>query len=220
MNETQDPRVKHVESLLIKYGLSNRWLAKRLGINHTSINSWLSLDGSRPRDPRVYDQMIDLLETLGKAERTVEMRRAGVRTIPIYAGIPAGNPTANNMDLDYEEVLDWGNDFERWGRTIEGYSMAEILLPRDIVVFENRRHENGDVVQAYNHDGNDCVKAWRETSDGEMLCSFNEDFAAFSAEGYKAKGVLVQRIRYGSYGTRTVTDFPHGLKWAMRFERI
>lgn len=220
MSESKEQNIKRVESLLIKYGLSNRWLAKRLGVNHTSINSWLSIGGSSPRDLRVYDQMLDLLETVGKAERTVEMRRSGVRTIPVYAGIPAGNPSANNRDLEYEEVLDWGSDFERWGRTVEGYSMAEILLPKDIVVFEDRRLENGDVVQAYNADGDDCVKAWRETADGTMLFSFNEDFPSFSAEGYRAKGVLVQRIRYGSYGTRTVTDFPHGLKWAMRKERI
>ena len=30
----------------------------------------------------------------------------------------------------------------------------------------------------------------------------------------------IYRIRYGSYGTRTVTDFPHALKWAMRHEKI
>ena len=98
MSEAKDQRIKQVESLLIKYGLSNQWLAKRLGVNHTSINSWLSTDGSRPRDPRIYDQMLDILETVGKAERTVEMRRAGVRTIPVYAGIPAGNPGAIGTD--------------------------------------------------------------------------------------------------------------------------
>ncbi|MDR3691199.1 MAG: hypothetical protein P4L46_17595 [Fimbriimonas sp.] len=212
-----EPKIKTVESLLLKFGLSNRWLAKRLGVNHTSINNWLSPEGSRPRDARVYDQMIDVLTTHGPAERNVEMRRTGVRMIPVYAGIPAGQPTSNNMDLDYEEVLDWGNDFERWGRIINGYSMAKILLPGDIAVFENRRSDIGDVVHAYK-DGEDCVKAIRGNSEASMLYSFNEDYEPFSAQGWKTKGVLVQRIRRGAYGVKSVVDFPHGLKWAMRHE--
>ena len=212
-----DNRIKTIESLLAKYGLSNRWLAKKLGVNHTSINSWLSPDGSRPRDSSVYDQMIEILNGQGPLERNLEVRRTGVRVIPIYAGIPAGNPTSHNMDLDYEEVLDWGSDFERWGRIINGYSMANILLPNDIAVFEDRRFEIGDVIHAYN-DGEDCVKAIRGKGEDLQLYSFNEDYEPFSAEGWKAKGVLVQRIRRGAYGIKSVIDFPHGLKWAMRNE--
>ena len=212
-----DTRIKTIESLLLKYGLSNRWLAKRMGINHTSVNSWLSEDGSRPRDSRVYDQMIDVLSSQGPTERNLELRRAGVRMIPIYAGIPAGNPTSHNMDLDYEEVLDWGNDFQRWGRIINGYSMAKMLLPGDIAIFEDRRFETGDVVHAYK-DGEDCVKAIRGNGEAIALYSFNEDYEPFSAIGWKAKGVLVQRIRRGSYGVKSLVDFPHGLKWAMRNE--
>ena len=204
---TPDPRIQTVESLLLKYGLSNRWLAKKLGVNHTSVNSWLDIDGSRPRDPRMYEQMIDILSSHGPTERNLEMRRAGVRMVPIYAGIPAGNPTSHNMDIDYEEVLDWGSDFERWGRIINGYSMAEILLPNDIAVFEDRRFETGDVVHAYK-DGDDCVKAIRGSGDAVMLYSFNEDYEPFSAIGWKAKGVLVQRIRRGPYGIKSVIDFP------------
>jgi len=219
MPPKNDPRMTTVESLLLKYGLSNRWLAKKLGVNHTSVNSWLSPEGSRPRDSRIFDQMIDILSTMGPKERNLELRRTGVRMIPVYAGIPAGNPTSHNMDLDYEEVLDWGNDFERWGRIINGYSMAKILLPSDIAVFENRRFENGDVVHAYK-DGDDCVKAIRGNGDKAELWSFNEDYDSFSAQGWKAKGVLVQRIRRGSYGTKSVIDFPHGLKWAMRNEEF
>jgi len=217
MASNNDPRIKTIESLLLKYGQSNRWLAKRLGINHTSVNSWLSEVGSRPRDARVYDQMIDVLMSQGPTERNLELRRAGVRIVPIYAGIPAGNPTSHNMDLDYEEVLDWGNDFERWGRIINGYSMATMLLPGDIAIFEDRRFETGDVVHAY-RDGEDCVKAIRGQGDAVSLFSFNEDYEPFSAIGWKAKGVLVQRIRRGSYGVKSVVDFPHGLKWAMRNE--
>ena len=219
MASKPEPRIRSIESLLLKYGLSNRWLAKRLGVNHTSVNSWLTPDGSRPRDPGVYDQMIDLLNTFGPAERNVEMKRAGVRVIPIYAGIPAGNPTAHNMDLEYEEVLDWGSNFERWGRIINGYSMAKLLLHNDIAVFEDRRFEVGDVIHAYK-DGEDCVKAIRGNGDSSMLYSFNEDYAPFSAKGWKSKGVLVQRIRRGSYGVKSVIDFPHGLKWAMRNEEF
>lgn len=219
MPPRDEPRIKSIESLLSKYGLSNRWLAKKLGVNHTSVNSWLSPDGSRPRDSRIYEQMIDVLSSQGPIERNVEMRRTGVRVIPVYAGIPAGNPTSHNMDVDYEEVLDWGNDFERWGRIINGYSMAKILLPNDIAVFENRRFETGDVVHAYK-DGEDCVKAIRGNGDAANLYSFNEDYEPFSAQGWKAKGVLVQRIRRGSYGVKSVIDFPHGLKWAMRHEEF
>ena len=217
MSAQPDSRVRTVESLLLKYGLSNRWLAKKLGVNHTSINSWLSEDGSRPRDPRVYDQMIDTLMAHGPSERNLELRRAGVRVIPIYAGIPAGNPSSNNMDVEYEEVLDWGSDFQRWGRIITGYSMAEMLLPGDIAIFEDRRYETGDVVHAY-MDGEDCVKAIRGNGEAVMLYSFNEDYEPFIAIGWKAKGVLVQRIRRGPYGVKSVVDFPHGLKWAMRRE--
>ncbi len=217
MSTHSDPRIRTIESLLMKYGLSNRWLAKKLAVNHTSVNNWLSEEGSRPRDARVYDQMIDILLAQGPAVRNVELRRAGVRVIPVFAGIPAGVPTAHSMDVDYEEVLDWGSDFERWGRIINGYSMAKLLLPGDIAVFEDRRFETGDVVHAY-RDGEDCVKAIRGNGDAVQLFSFNEDYEPFSAVGWKAKGVLVQRIRRGPYGVKSVVDFPHGLKWAMRHE--
>lgn len=213
-----DSRAKVVEGLLLKYGLSNRWLAKKLGASHGSVNNWLDPEGGWPRNRGIYDEMLDLIKEHAPKEASL-VRRGGVRLIPVYAAIPAGTPGSNSMDVDYEEMVDWGNDFERWGRIVEGYSMADILLPGDIAIFENRRYEQGDVVHAYSH-GEDCVKVIRNTGEDTQLWSFNQDYEPFSASGWKAKGVCVGRIRYGPYRIRQLTEFPHGLKWAMRLEKL
>lgn len=204
--------------MLLKYGLSARWLARKLGTSSTNVNNWLDPTGHSPREKGVYDQMIDIIQEQAPKEAAV-LRRGGARLIPVYAGLPAGPPGSNSMDVDYIEVLDWGSDFERWGRIIEGYSMADILLPGDIAIFENRRYETGDVVQAY-RDGEDCVKAIRHVNDRWEMWSFNEDYSPFPADGWKAKGVCVGRIRSGSFRVRTIMEFPHGLKWAMRHEKF
>ena len=209
-----------IESLLQRYGLSNRWLAEKIGKTHTSVNDWLNPEGSRPRDPDMYDRMIETLQTEGPRAAQVTMRRTGLRFIPVYSTIAAGPPNASNpADVDWEEMVDWGGDFERWGRTIEGTSMSPLLIPGDIAVFEDRKYESGDVVHAYN-DAEDCVKAIRGHEEDAQLWSFNDEFPPFSAAGWKAKGVCVARIRYGKYKIRQVTEFPSGMKWSMRNEEI
>jgi SOS-response transcriptional repressor LexA len=214
-----DPRVRTIESLLNKYGLSNRWLATKLGKNHTSVNDWLDPAGSKPRDMSIYDRMLQVIKSEGPPSADVKLARAGVRFIPVYSTIAAGNPSTPTGDVDYEEMIDWGSDFERWGRVIEGDSMIHILQPGDIAVFEDRQHENGDVVHAFSS-GTDCVKAIRGEGALAQLWSFNEDFPPFTAHDWSAKGVCVARIRYGRYKIRQVTEFPGGLKWSMRNEQL
>lgn len=208
-----------IESLLEKYGVSRRWLADRLNTSHTNVNSWLSEDGNKPRDRAIYDNMLEILKSEGPKANDRTMRRGGRRMIPVYAGIPAGPPASNSMDVDWEELLDWGNDFERWGRIVSGDSMIKILQPGDTAVFEDRQAENGDVVHAY-RDGDDCIKACRGHGADAQLWSFNPEYLPVSASGWKVKGVCVARIRYGRYRSRSVTEFPGGLKWSMRDEDL
>lgn len=214
-----DPRAYEINSLLYKYDLSRRWLAEQVQTSHTNLNKWLDPEGSHPRDKDVYDRMLQVLRSKGKEMGSVNMRRAGSRLIPVFGSISAGVPGAMYGDVDYEQVVDWGTDHERWGRIVSGYSMADILLPSDIAIIEDKQYENGDVVQAYKG-GDDCIKCYREIREGKFLFSFNEDVEPFSAADWKVKGVCVGRIRYGAFRMRTQTDFPHNLTWAMRHEKI
>jgi hypothetical protein len=215
-----DPRISIVESLLVKYGLSNRWLASKLETSHTNVNAWLDPNGNTPRDRTIYEKMLDKIRQFGPIEANVEMQRGGARYIPVYmAGISAGPPSAGDASVDWIEVLDWGGDFERWGRPVSGSSMSELLQPGDIAVFENSKYENGDVVHVFK-DGEDMVKCVRGEGVDAMLYSFNEDYAPVSASGWTVKGRCVQRIRYGKFRTKSVTDFPNGLHWSMRNENL
>jgi len=121
----------------------------------------------------------------------------------------------NVADIEFEDIPEWGSDFDRWGRVIEGDSMLPVFRPGDIAVFENRRVDSDYVVHAF-RDGDDCIKVFRIQKDVGILTSFNPDGPEFPADGWSAKGVCVGRIRYKKYRIREFVEFPMGLSWAMR----
>jgi SOS-response transcriptional repressor LexA len=208
--------------MLLAMNLTKRWLSQQLGVNHVTISDILEGSTKRPRDPKVWEKMLFVLGR-EQAERTATLERAGtvaaigrsLRRLPVLATITAGDPWAQWADVDYEEIPDWGYDFQRWGRKVEGDSMANLLLPGDIAVFENRAAKPNDVIHAY-CDGEDTVKCLRGHGEAAQLVPFNPDFPAFSARGWKVKGVCVARIRYTEFGVRSFVDFRSGLTWGMR----
>jgi len=213
-----DPRLAQIERLLIESGKSARWLAEQVGTTNTTLGHILSGTTRNPRDPQLIDRMLSVLTSIPKSHRRVMAIVKQLRPIPVYTTIMAGEPGAFDADVDFEDIPDWGGEFVRWGRVIDGDSMMPVLIPGDIAVFENRREEYGSVVHAF-QDGDDCVKCLRQIDGQPVLTSFNEDGPTFSAAGWKAKGVCVARIRYEAFKIRHYTEFPGGLSWAMRHEQ-
>lgn len=216
-----DPRLMHIQSLLHKTGKSYRWLAEAVGSNHQTVANVVDGVTKNPRDESIISRMVSALEELPPAKNKITAVKQMLRPCPVYNGIMAGPPGELRDELpdSYENIPEWGGDFERWGRTISGDSMVPILKPGDIVIFENRRFELGHVVQAFK-DGEDCIKAYRMVDGAPMLCSFNEDGPSFSAKDWVCGGVCVMRVRYNEFGIRTQADFPNGLTWAMRSANI
>lgn len=210
-----DPRIAQIEKLLTGSGKSVRWLAQQVGSTDTTVAHILNGETRNPRDPGIIARMLDALDQVPTTGERVRLAPRGMRVIPVASTIMAGPPSMNMADVEYEEVPDWGLEFERWGRTIEGESMLPVFRPGDIAIFENRRAENGHVVHAFK-DGEDCIKVLRYKGDIAELQSFNADMAPFPADGWASKGVCVGRIRYKQYRIREFTDFPSGLSWAMR----
>lgn len=213
-----DPRISQIERLLIESGKSVRWLASKVGSTDTTLHHILSGETRNPRDPGIIDRMLDALAEIPKSHKRITTITKQLRPIPVYTTIMAGEPGSYDADVEYEDIPEWGGEFKRWGRVVEGESMLPVLLPGDIAVFEDRQAESGSVVHAF-ADGDDCVKCYRVIDGVPMLASFNDEGPTFSASGWKAKGVCVARIRYGAFKIRHFTEFPGGLSWAMRHER-
>jgi len=214
MANYRDPRIRVVQDLMDRYGLSSRWLALKLQTSHTNINNWLSGD-KHPRDRSVYDQMLAVLKDEGPKEAGITPRVTGMRVIPVYGGLHAGPKNSYHGDVEEEMIPDWGTGNEVWGRRIVGESMEPVLISGDIAVFEELPCEPGDVCHFY-ADGEDLVKAARGHGENRQLCSFNEEYPPIPANGWKSKGVCVGRIRIGPFGVKSYTRFPNKLTWTMR----
>jgi hypothetical protein len=209
-----DPRAQLVNGMLQRLGLSARWLATRIEKNHVSVSNWLSGEAS-PRNSSVWADMLETLkahETQARSKGDIKVRRAGIRIIPVYSGLSAGTMNSHYADVEHLEVMDWGNDRERWGRVIEGYSMFPVLEPGDIVIFEARPWEPNHVVHAFD-DGSDTVKVAKKRGGIVELVPINADYPTLPGAQANVKGVAVARIRKGPHGEETTTTYPHGMRY-------
>lgn len=143
----------------------------------------------------------------------VPVARAGYRFVPIYGAITAGLPSASYSDvLEWFEMPEWGGEFERWGRVVEGDSMTPEFEEEDIAIFENRQWQSGDGVHAFK-DGEDVFKiAWQEGG-RVLLRPTNRECQDIEADGWNIKGVCIKRIRDVRKGIRDTRDYRSGFKW-------
>jgi len=204
-------------------------LAKRLSdetneeFSESRVGNWVR--GERNPPPHLISKIADILDVnedwiLGE---NVPMRdptkpnrkqvfRAGVRWIPVYGAITAGAPASNQGDVvEWFEMREWGGDFERWGRVVEGFSMEPELHPGDFAIFENRRWEPGNVVHAYN-DGEDTVKVAKVVGGVLRLYPTNPDYEPIDAKSWHVKGVCIATFRRESNGETILREFSHGLR--------
>jgi SOS-response transcriptional repressor LexA len=232
----RDRRADYVEGLLGQRKKSMRWLAKQIGQSPESVSKWLAGEYS-PRDDAVWQKMIEVLTASpspldGKPGISrVQVYAAAIIRVPVtgptYAGKP--DPAMYDPDLEFEEIKDWGGNFERWGKPVVGYSMEDPndperwLEPGDRVIFENRQFQSGHIVHAVKGDL-DVVKAFRRSGDDTRLMSINREFddipitlapgSSVSDEGWEILGVAVIRIRYMQPGNiRQQQDYPEGMRY-------
>lgn len=148
------------------------------------------------------------------ARGDIRVNRAGFRWIFIHGAIEAGLPTFDGGDVEPVEVADWGGQFERWGRFVVGNSMTTddedtSFEPGDIVIFEDRRAEPGQVVHA-NKDGEHAIKVLKGHGETLALHSMNPDFPPYSAKDFEIKGVAIERWRMRRKFPQKV-EYPGGL---------
>lgn len=211
---TPDPRARLVQSGLDRNRLSYRWLSEQIDANHVSVPKWLRGDAV-PRDRGVWDRMLTAIreyESRSSTTTEVTVARAGIRQIPVYPGLSAGSLTTMHADVDVLEIKDWGNGRQRWARVIDGYSMADDLLPGDIVVFEDRPAQPYHVVHAFAPDGSDTVKVLRSTNGRFELVPINPDYQTIPGDGMECRGVAVMHIRRKGEDVVTTTEYPHGMR--------
>lgn len=149
------------------------------------------------------------IRSLGKDVITT---RVGVRHVPIYGALAAGAMAYSYSDVvDFEEMPEWGGDFERWGRIVSGDSMNDEFQDGDIVIFENRRHEDGHAVHAF-AEGEDAFKIYRRLPEGERLMPMNPIYAPLELKGYEVRGIVIAKVRYGR-NFRQVTEYKGGFRF-------
>ena len=219
-----------VEQLLAQHHRSVRQLARALGKSHQTVSNWL--DGSnRPRDEGVWQKMLAFAQSgtvppkgpvtslNGTGNNAVPVFRTGIRYVPVGGSAHAGKPDPSMGDVEYIEMLDWGGDFDRWGKVVEGFSMADEddplrgLLPSDIAIIENRLPEQWHVVQAIK-DGDDIIKILDKAR--EQFISLAPGYEPIPADGWEVLGVVIQRRRKGEQGITDIREYPAGMRIAVK----
>lgn len=148
----------------------------------------------------------------GISKEKVPVAPTGHRHVPVYGALAAGAMSYTHSDvIEWELMPEWGGDFERWGRIVSGTSMEPEFEEGDIVVFENRRHEDGHAVHAF-AEGEDTFKIYTRTRDGERLEPLNPDYDTLEAKKYTVKGIAIRRIRKGPRGVRDIREYPYGYR--------
>jgi transcriptional regulator with XRE-family HTH domain len=198
-------------------------LAAKLGISHARLSNWER--GEHDPPPEYIERIAQTLRVnigwlLGDAVPMIDstasfikpVHRAGSRIVPIYGAISAGKPEHMTSDaIEFYEMVEWGGDFERWGRVVDGWSMEPHLTAGDWAIFENRRWEPGHVVHAY-RDGEDTVKQVRFINGVLTLCPTNPDYEAFDGRDWHIKGVCIALVRMEQDGGQTLRQYVHGMR--------
>ncbi len=219
-------RIKQAREALQPAPMKQTDLASRLGISQARLSNW-----ERGEHEPQLEHILDAAKVLGvnvdwllsgrgpmcESTNAVPIYRTGFRFIPVKGTIAAGSPGTTDADVDWIEIKDWGGDLERWGRVIDGFSMAgedqspDDLQPGDIAVFEDRRPEFGHIVHAFD-DGSDTVKALRKVDGEAELWPINPNYEPIQAVGWHIKGVVVMRIRKREHGIVETVEYPHGMR--------
>jgi len=173
----------------------------------------------------ITDESGARMEPRANLGREVPVARAGYRFVPIYGAITAGMPSANYSDaLEWMEMPEWGGEFQRWGRIIEGESMLDPtsddgFSEDDWAIFEDRKWQSGDGVHAFK-EGEDVFKiAWVEGGK-TLLRSINPAYPDLDAEGWQIKGVCIRRIRNHGKGVRDVREYMSGFRWRRFADKV
>ena len=208
-----DPRIAIINAQMERLGVSARWIGAKLGISNVSVSKWLAGE-KKPRDANAFASILELLREYEQSRNIsgdIQIKRVGVREVVVYPSITAGAMSSVQSDTFSVFVMDWGNDHQRWGRTIDGYSMSPELEPGDIVLFEDREAEPYHVVHAYDN-GQDTVKVYRKRHGKVELVPINPDYDVIDGTEANIKGVAVVRIRRGPNQEESVTTYPHGMR--------
>jgi len=162
-------------------------------------NKHVPLPAAKPNEPGIRNE-------------EVPVAPSGHRHVPVYGALAAGAMSYTYSDVvDWELMPEWGGDFDRWGRIVSGSSMEPEFEEGDIVIFENRRHEDGHAVHAFSQ-GEDTFKIYARTKDGERLEPLNPAYEVLEAKEYTIKGIAIRRIRKGPKGIRDIREYPYGFR--------
>ena len=178
---SSERKVRQILQLLDEQDRSMSWLGKAVGATRQSVQQWLS-DGARPRDPEVFDRMVEALLSSRTAARlrgsVVSMRSLaeldGPRIpvdypsaqIPFAGQVPCDSEWGDPLAAD--EFMDVQLQFEhpkRFGATVVGDSCYPALLPGDttiwhadfsptygLIVLAQRKGDHGCTVKQLEYD--------------------------------------------------------------------
>lgn len=198
-------------------------LARLVGVSHARLSNWER--GLHDPPYEITQQIATALKisvdwllgenvpmTDPKAEGA-PVYRHGIRQVPIYGAISAGVASSNQSGdvIEWFAMMDWGGDFERWGRIVDGFSMEPDLQPGYFAIFEDRRAEVGHIVHAF-HDGEDTVKQYRRLKERAMLVPTNPDYDVVDGESWHIKGVCVALAYKDDDGATVLKEYRFGMR--------
>jgi transcriptional regulator with XRE-family HTH domain len=200
-------------------------LARSLGISHGRLSNW----ERGMHDPgleelskiaEVTDVSIDWLvgepvpmRVFDAQKKAKPVYREGIRHIPIYGPISAGNPSSSHDEaIEWFAMMDWGTEFKRWGRIISGFSMEPDLHPGWFAIFEDRQPESGHIVHAFDS-GEDTVKQYRLDQDrNPLLVPTNPEYEIIDAKSWNVKGVCIAVAYKDIDGATVLKEYSYGMR--------
>ena len=201
-----DPRADVVKGMLDQTGKSARWLAKQMGINHTSVTKWVDGENS-PRDESVWDRMMIILRGAQSEQfKGVPLPTLSTKMVRInVVGRVAAGEGEYNVDPEDHGIYVPANlgGPDHLGYVVTGDSMMPALEDGDVAVFRPSsapRRKLAFLVKS--PDGSFKVKkmGWSESENRWVMQSLNPTYPPEPMDGHQVVGYLIGFYRaHGSY---------------------
>lgn len=209
--DANEPQRQLVTSAMRRRGINKTRLAMMLTedkpkypTSPQAVGQWLATGGTSPRH-FTWAEIVKIIESdpLSRDDSGFYgLPSPNKRTIALFPERSNGTAlvvlTSTTTTID-----DWGTDAERYGVPIATEALSPELIPGDVIYFEVREPEPGNIVNITNGPDNNKVRIMRGHGVHARFESLTDDQPALLPPEWTVKGVAVGFKRRGRNGSWT-----------------